>query len=330
MFTGLSMKMRMLVGLGPRRTARVARAARVPRGTEVADIELTPMPSKDGSNRYSVSSVKLMDRRTALLKMGAAGIGAALLPALSLGTFPSRASAATTWNKHVRTTRMTRAQVAQMIEQIEDHPVGKKLHLMLIAKNFTQDDDESFGVIFTGDLRGSSAYIRYDRVASAALPFKESAFLYFSRANGKLRFDATIANRDGDLEEYAVVNGQVKRVRLIRDYKRRSRDTSTRSVAASSATMRAANSPGCNQCLGWADVIIGGGGCAIGGGAAAAILVCGAVTAGYCAFIAASIFGLYCTATFTFGADEPGILVCETLGLCDFYPCDGCPNDGSG
>jgi hypothetical protein len=329
-FTGLSMKVHMLAGLGPRRAARVARAARVPRRTELAGIEMTMTPSESGPDRYSVSSVKLINRRSALLKMGAAGIGAALLPALSLGASPSSALATAPRYRRVRATRMTRAQVAQMIERVEDHPIGKKLHLMLIAKNFKQDDDESFGETFTGDFRGSSVYIRYDRVASAALPFKESAYLYFSSFNGKLRFDAAIANRDGDLEVYRVVDGQAKRVRLIRDYKSHSRSVSTRSGAFSHAATRAANSPGCQNCLNTADVIIGAGGCGLGGGAAAAILVCGAVTAGNCAFIAMAIWGLLCAAAWQWGVDGPSVVICESLGYCDFYPCDGCPNDGSG
>lgn len=76
-FTGLSMKTRMLMGLGPRRATRVARIARQ---NGASDIEIALAPSREDPKHYTIESVKRIDRLSALKTLGAFGLAAMALP----------------------------------------------------------------------------------------------------------------------------------------------------------------------------------------------------------------------------------------------------------
>jgi hypothetical protein len=71
-FTGLSMTARMLMWLGPWRTARVAR---IVRRDEAPGFEIALEPSPEHPGDYATGSISLIDRRTALKTLRTYGLG---------------------------------------------------------------------------------------------------------------------------------------------------------------------------------------------------------------------------------------------------------------
>lgn len=71
-FTGLSMTTRMLMWLGPWRTARVAR---IVRRDEAPGFEIALVPAPEHPGDYTTRSIKEIDRRTALKTLRTYGLG---------------------------------------------------------------------------------------------------------------------------------------------------------------------------------------------------------------------------------------------------------------
>jgi hypothetical protein len=71
-FTGLSMTARMLMWLGPWRTARVAR---IVRRDEAPGFEIALVPSPEHPGDHATGSIKEIDRRTALKTLRTYGLG---------------------------------------------------------------------------------------------------------------------------------------------------------------------------------------------------------------------------------------------------------------
>jgi hypothetical protein len=134
-YTGLSMKTRMLMGLGPWRAARVAR---IFRRDEAPGFEITLAPSPEYSGGYAIESVKEIDRRTALKTLRTYGLVTFLLPGNPRaregrdGDSAEKASAS-----RIRFVRLTPRQTLRLFGSIRRrNPDVRKLYANLEGKGF--------------------------------------------------------------------------------------------------------------------------------------------------------------------------------------------------
>jgi hypothetical protein len=134
-FTGLSMKARMLLWLGPWRTARVAR---IFRRDEAPGFEITLVPSPEHPDECAIESVKEIDRRTALKTFRTNGLATFLLPGDPRvreergGDGAERGSAS-----RIRFVRLTPRQTLRLFASISRrNPDVRKLYANLEGKGF--------------------------------------------------------------------------------------------------------------------------------------------------------------------------------------------------
>ena len=136
--TGLTMRARMLVDLGPRKAARVARIAN---GRGVRGVVLTPTTAEGDGGGYGVGSMKLIDRRAALKTMGAFGLAAALLPGLPAGALAQGGAGAdapvAAGDVRVRNVRLSFRETLRRLDKMrnEDSRI-RMLHRNMIDKGF--------------------------------------------------------------------------------------------------------------------------------------------------------------------------------------------------
>jgi hypothetical protein len=147
MVTKLSMKMRMLMELMPRRAAHIVKLAL--RGVAL-DFDLALASSQEDPKRYTIASVTEIDRRTALETLRTSGLASVVLPRSSLdqeeqnkcstrelGTVP-----------RIRFVRLTSRQTLSMFDIIRKRePDVRKLHAHLEAKNFDLIEERARGSV---------------------------------------------------------------------------------------------------------------------------------------------------------------------------------------
>lgn len=241
-FTGLKMKVRLLVGLGPRKTACIANIVRRARAGEF-DLEMSLSPSKEDPERYKVDSIKHIDRRTALKRAAALGIGAALLPmlpqsVLAQETAPGEGESRDSRDARVvvRRKRMTRRQAERAVRAARRDKNGGRLHRHLGGEKFLPNAASVAGGYLTVEkaLTSGARVVEKSWVVKVDYRNKgsrEDATFVFSvttttTAAGdqqikdrKVRCDHSVFTRAGGLDTFAVRSDRVQRVNRIEDLK---------------------------------------------------------------------------------------------------------------
>ncbi|MGB3632963.1 MAG: hypothetical protein WA982_02870 [Rubrobacteraceae bacterium] len=278
-FTGLQMKMRMLVGLGPRKTARIAKIVRRAGAGEL-NLEMTLSPSKEDPESYTIDSIKHIDRRTALKRMAAVGLGAALLPALPQSVLAQEGTTTEEENRDssgarviVRTKKMTRRRARRAFAVARKSGHGSKLHRHLGRRKFLPDTANIAGGYVTTQkaLAGDAKVIKktwYVLVNYKNRGTREKALFGFHvtktttiagsirRTTRKVKCDHSIFTRSGGLDAFAVRKGRVRRTLRINDlaaFKRRRLGSEASFLEDDSRTSQVS----CTRCKRWGSVIVG-------------------------------------------------------------------------
>jgi hypothetical protein len=134
-FTGLSMKTRMLMWLGPWRTARVAR---IVRRDEALGFEIALVPSPEHPGDCATESVKEIDRRTALKTLRTCGLATFLLPGNPRAREGRGGDGAEKGNaSRIRFVRLTPRQTLRLFASITRRdPDVRRLYASLEGKGF--------------------------------------------------------------------------------------------------------------------------------------------------------------------------------------------------
>lgn len=327
-FTGLAMKARMLVGLGPRKAARVARIARQ---KGAAGIEMTLTATEEDPDRYEIESIKRIDRRTALKTMGAAGLAATLLPWLPEVAFAQNSANPDTiaerGKARVRTVRLSFRETMRRFQKMrgEDNRL-RTLHKNMTDKGFRLVRSESFGVLSEVVAGGNDGAVI--RELSVGLGYKKpngqkatfSARAELTRAGSveimdPIRSDYAVQTGKR-LDAYAMKDGRVRNVQSVDDIdKERRRLRRLGNQQRGSASARDAEEVGARStcsptCLRVAPYVIGAG-CSVYLGFIYR-LACGLVTGGSCFFILTALNAVICTGFQDLTTDE----ICAAAGFC--------------
>lgn len=306
-FTGLSMKARMLVGLGPRKAARVAKIAAG--RMDGFEIGLNPAPSDGESEGYSV---EFIDRRAALKKMGAAGLAAAFLPLLPQGVLAQDAPAEGTSaeieaaaQKRVRVTNMTNRQ---MMDRWRNDAVCQKIHRMM--RNRGLRFDKGKGAWMKASWNGNTMAI----MAMTYTSQSSYAFVAWKKIGRKITGCFSIVDRGGRAKEAGeldgIVGGEVSDVRMVENPEELRARMAEEIRSSGGDVSAAASSVTCNLCgLAVDQVII------FGCGTTAAIVAAATCGPGaiLCSFITFAVQGAICGLLF-YPVDRTQ--VCVGLGYC--------------
>ncbi len=289
-FTGLSMKARLLAALGPRKAMRLARTVRA-----VGD------PARE-------DDAPLIGRREALKTLGAAGAGTvvlSLVPRTSLAAQGVEAA-------ELRATELTDTGAMRLFTEVQDDGGGKRLWERLAGYSFIPEFEQAqaFYVSVTtssGTKRGGVARI----------PFRGAdgrrALIFFSRFGLSKRAGAGIYGSSGGgspgdgIEVLEVVDGEAVHTQTVAN------PHASGSAGASSASSYYASSTQttCDDCCICENVYeyLYAGGCSIGG-----FFACSAACAPFanvaCPAICALVFGAICVAGVDLSVEEACVDYC--------------------
>lgn len=324
LFTGLQMKMRLLVGLGPRKAARIAKIARRAGAGEL-DLEMDLSPSDEDPGRYKIDSIKHIDRRTALKRMVSFGIGAALLSAAPGTALAQEAAAGDDKGKAkivVRKRNMTRRRALAAFAEARRDKKGGALHRHLGGRRFKPDSNDVVGgfvyveKIVNGNttLKEKTWFVKVnyrnegsrERATFAFMLTKETIVAgSVEMVDRKVRCDHSIFTRGGGLDTYAVKDGRVGRVKRVKklDDLRRSMKT----ASSSGTVLPRSNCTGCTLIAG----------AVIGLGCTPYLtfiiaVACGPVASTFCYTATLIIQGILCGVTTGLTA----IAICSEAGYC--------------
>ena len=329
--TGLAMRARMLVGLGPRKAARVAKIAG---GKGVRGIEMTLTATEEDPNRYEVGSTKLLDRRAALKTMGALGLAAALLPGLPAGAFAQSGAGSdapvAARDVRVRTVRLSFRETMRRFGKMrgEDNRL-RMLHKNMTDKGFRLVRDGSVGLLSevvaggndAASIRALNVRLRYKKNGQTAI-FAGGAELVKAgdtEIMDRIRSDYTVKT-GRRLDTFGMKDGQVQNVQRIDDWVkerksliRRGQEVQGRGSREASKEVSARVSA-CGVCIVAGDIIYGTG-CGL-YYSALQYIACGTFTAPpaiiLCATIATVLTEIICGTSGALIAPQ----ACENAGYC--------------
>lgn len=323
-FTGLQMKMRMLIGLGPRRAARIAR---ITRQGDIQGFEMTLAAStQDSPGPYAIESVKRIDRLTALKTLGAFGLAATLLPALPNGVIArevagDNSAKAASAVARVRQVKLTPRQALSVFNTVRrQDPNTRKLYAHLQNSKFNLVRTQIQGAVVRtyaadGTAQAASTYINLPHKKANGTSSFFTIRIIGGVANGsgatagKVKVDYGIFTRTGGFITYAVVSGIVKRVHEIKnleEFRRRLRNNAT----AKADSSRAFQSSNCTFCQIIAGTVIG-----LGCSAYSALVLavaCGVPAGVLCFAYVTALQALFCT---TVGFVSVPV-ACAEIGAC--------------
>ena len=290
-FTGLPLKLRMLVGLGPLQAARVAKAARKPSSSRAFEIEMNADTS-EGSQSLSIETINSISRRKALKVMGALSLGAILPFAIS----PQRALAQGKEGSVKATSReLIGAEARRAALKARRNVEGGLLWAYLVRQGFAEEASNAEGSAIS--IVEPSGNVEKGFVVQ--VPFQargnSKPVLLFSKVGDKVKTGIILYKRTGDevssAEIFEVRQERVIRTETIEDPQKLS------GSVGSSEGIRTAQATRCSICNSVVDGVVASG-CGISG-----FLVCNAV----CAPFAGLVCGGICTVVFaiicTYGGD---------------------------
>lgn len=266
--TGFNLKTRMLIGLGPRKAARVSK---IVRRESTQDLEITFVPSQKDPERYIIESVKPIDRITALKTLGTLGLAVALLPILPDSVLARAAykGTANTMNSaaRVRRVELTARQALNVFNSVrKQDPNVRKLVASLDGKDFDLIGAQAQGMIVrmyaaNGTAQGGDIILR--------LPYRKAngqraQFGIVVRGGtagggqaqpGRVKADYTVLSGK-QLLAYAVRNGQVRLVQQINNYETYNpRSSRTVGAQVDSYSFAAQDDLTCSECTDISNVL---------------------------------------------------------------------------
>jgi hypothetical protein len=221
MIKGLSMKMRVLIGLLLPRRRCVAGTARE---KGASGFELMLAPSRDDPERYAIESIRKIDRRTAhraLRTFGLAGIPSLVPSGSVLEEWDEGDAGQASPEPRITFVRLTPRQALRMFGEIrKGDPDVRKLYAHLEAKNMELIRDKARGAVMRacaadGTAQGEGIVIelphRSADGAEASFHISIKDWMSGEGGSGGVRADYEIGH-DERVETYEIKNGRVRRV----------------------------------------------------------------------------------------------------------------------
>lgn len=316
----MAMKMRLLVGLGPRRTARVAR---IVFGGKGSGFDVTISSSEDNPDRYIVESVKRIDRLTALKTLGALGMAATFLPFLPQSVLAqSSKDAQTSAVARIRTVNLAPQQAVNMFNSVRKNNSNvQRLYADLTAKGFTLLRDQTGGAVMntfaadgTSQGRSTVLILQHSKADGQRANFQVSISGAQSGGGGETasRITSEYAIIKGNrVEAYTFRNGRVSLVKKIDDVEAYRDQAMKNASSQTNGTSRVAAqaSRNCTICTRAGATILGLG-CSV--GSAAAVLAACVPFGPACPLILSAFYFFVCSGFTYLSAPQ----VCENIGYC--------------